>query len=299
MFTEVSDFHICQQGNLKGMVRGSKLYRLVLGPDDPGAGAGNTGDPNTLTVVATVDPKTKRTTYKMSDGTPLFTQDHMNFEIGQVRVKEGEKNKSLVAQLQELADKSTTSEAVRAELENRIEDIKKAQLTEKQQADLEIKRLTRELEKTSKGLTSERDSWQQRYTQSHITNEIHAAVQTQGGLPAFMEQFEAWLSPKTSLKPVLDANGKPTDKLEAVVDFNDMDKDGNPVTLALSVPKAVERMKQLPQRFGNLFAADQKSGVGGTNAANTGQTGAPPDFSKMSLEQYNKWRVDNKHLFQP
>jgi len=276
----------------------NKVYERIL-DDDPGAGDGggeNKDDANKMTVTVTVDPRTKRQTFKTLDGKALFTQEHMSHEIGEARKKEGEKNKTLVTQLEELRDNSTTSESVRNELQAQIEDLNAASMTQQQQAELEMKRIKRKHETDLKTATESATSWQTRYSKSFISQEIRRAAAESKALPLAVEQLDVMLGSQATLRNLKDDKGADIpDQYEAVVNFRDVDENKNEVITVLSIPKAIARMRELPERFGNLFESDQKGGVGSGNSmlGKNALSGTQPDFANMTVPEYAKWRAAN------
>jgi hypothetical protein len=273
-----------------------KGYVRIL--DDPPAGsppAGGSGGEEQVTIIKVIDSRTGKPTFKAPDGSLLFTQDHMNHEIGEARKKANEKNSEMVKQLEELRDRTTTSESLRTELQNQIDDLKKVNMTAQQQAELEIKRMQRQLEAQTKSLSDEANLWRTQYATARISQEIHDAAATNKVLPLAMEQLDMLLGSQAQLRSIKDAEGKDIPgQYEAVVNFRDSDENGNLVPTILPITKAVARMRELPQRFGNLFEADQKGGVGGgTMMGKSPLAGAAPNFKGMTMDQYLKWREAN------
>lgn len=281
---------------MKNWKQVSKWYVRIL--DDPPAGdppVGGSEGAEKVTVLLVTDPRTGKKIFKTSDGNPLFTQDHMNFEIGEARKKANEKNTEMVKQLEELRDRTSTSETLRNELQSQIDDLKKASMTVQQQAEMEMKRLQRTLDSKTKELADEATLWRTQYSQSRISQEIRDAAAKHKALPLAIEQLDMLLGNNASLRPIKDSEGKEiTGQFETVVNFRDSDDQGNLVPTILPIEKAVARMRELPQRFGNLFESDQKGGVGGgTLMGKSPLAGAAPNFKQMNIEDYKKWRAAN------
>lgn len=283
-----------------------KSYKRILddsGTGDPGtgdsSGDGNKnkpGDDNRLTVVATKDPRTGRVTYKATDGTALFSQEHMNYEIGEARKKESEKNKTLVTQLEEMRDHANTSESLRQELQMQIEELQKAGLTEKQQMDLELKQWKTRHENDTNTLKQEVESWRKQFSDSFVRQEIRKAANTNKVLPLAVDQLDDIIGTQAEVKLMRDQEGKEVPGMfEAVVSIRDEDAEGKSIITTMPIDKAVARMRELPHRYGNLFESDQKGGVGGGTMMNSGSSlaGTVPDFSKMTVVEYQKWRAAN------
>lgn len=274
----------------------SKWYVRIL--DDPPAGdppiGGNDGAEKVAVLLVT-DPRTGKKSFKTPDGNLLFTQEHMNHEIGEARKKANEKNTEMVKQLEELRDRTSTSETLRNELQSQIDDLKTASMTVQQQADMEMKRLQRTLEVKTKELGDEASLWKNQYSQSRISQEIRDAAAKHKALPLAIEQLDMLLGNNASLRPIKDTEGKEIPgQFETVVNFRDSDDQGNLIQTVLPIEKAIARMRELPQRFGNLFESDQRGGVGGgTLLGKSPLAGAAPNFKNMDMESYKRWRAAN------
>jgi len=147
----------------------------------------------------------------------------------------------------------------RKELEQRLGQLQDEMLTKEELAKKQAERTRQTFEEQIKGLSTERDSWQHRFTESTIQRSItDAAASNNAFSPG---QIVAILGTQTRLVEVLDQQGKPTGKLEPKVKFSDMDKDGAPVVLELSPKEAVKRMKEM-EEYLNLFKGEGTGGAG-------------------------------------
>jgi len=74
------------------------------------------------------------------------------------------------------------------------------------------------------------------------------------------------LARSAKVKPVLDETGKETGSKEVVVKIRDIDATTKEeVQITLPVAKAIKRMKELPEYYGNLFRGEEKGGTGHMN----------------------------------
>jgi len=268
---------------------GIKSYRKYFDDNEEGNESKSETPENSETIYAVKDSKTGRLQYLTADGKPLFTQDHMNVEIGKARQKAAEQNKTLISQLENLKSQSGNSEELQAELQAKIDQLQSIHLTEQQQYELEVKKLKDSLQKTTESLAGERDSWRDRYEFERIASEIAESASKHKAVSA--EQMAALLSGKTKLAPIKGEDGKPTGSYETQVALKDTDKEGKQVTLILTVDKAIERMRQQPERYGNLFQHDQKSGLeGGNLLSRSAYSGSEPP---KTIEEYEAFRKVN------
>lgn len=227
--------------------------------------------------------------YKI-DGVRVYTQEHMNFEIGEARKKASEANKTLIAQLEELQQRTTTSEAMKAELEEQIKGLKSASMTKEEQMIEQIKTLEANLNKVQSTLGQERDLAMARWQEERIKNEMQIAAAEQGVYS--FEQVYGLLRSKSELKPVLDGDGKPTDRHEVVVTLDVADDKGKLTQRQLPPMKALEAMKGMKDRYGNLFKNQDASGLGGGNSPNNQVVSdTPPPEALRSQEAFLAWKA--------
>jgi len=104
------------------------------------------------------------------------------------------------------------------------------------------------------------------------------------------------LRPRASLEEIMDEKGKGTGKFRTVVQYATTDSEtGEPLTLSLTARAAVERMQAEPARYGNLFKAGLRSGIGSSAGPAIG-SGGKIDIKNMSQEAYMKIRAENPAL---
>jgi len=274
---------------MKEVIMGKQTFwKAYMRLHDEGDGVeGNSDASGQLTVTVQKDER-GRDMFVADDGRRLFSQDHLNFEIGQVRMKEGQKNKELITQLEEVRDRKTTSESLKAELESQIEQLQQAQMTEKQQAEAQIKKLKKDYEKTQQRLTDEANQWKRQYTDSRIANEIAGAAEVNGAFSS--EQILGLLRQRASLRNPIGEDGKPIEgRFEVIVEFDDHNDDGQAITLSLTPDEAIKKMKETPERFGNLFKSSQKGGLGESTLFRS--SSGKVDFKEIkNMKQYEEAR---------
>ena len=270
----------------------TKFYRPAFDGEggDPPAGegdpaGGDTGDKIEVKVVT--DPKTGIKQFILPDGTKAITQEHMNVEVGKAR--SGKEN--LVKELQTLRDRTSTSEAVKTELEAQIQAIKESTMTEAEKLKASAKNWEAKYNADTKKLAEERDHAFKLFSEKVISTEILAASSEHKAVsPEVMLQL---VGTRAQVRDVIDPDtGKATGMKEVVVPFEDKDEEGKTIQKNASVTDYFKWMKAQPaNRFGNLFLSDQAGGTGKNTRMDDVQTGANglPDFDKMSMSEYVKW----------
>jgi len=215
-----------------------------------------------------------------------FTQADVDRFLAEDRRKHQAKQQALAQQLEQFQSTARLTEEEKQGLAAQIEELRNQSLTKEQQLTRDLEKHKETLKTTSETLAKERDTWQGRYGELLVSNQINAAATVN---EAFRnDQVLDLLKPRAKVVQKKDEDGKPTDEFQVVIKFDDVDaKSGAPVVLELSPADTVKRMKELPDRFGNLFKSGVTPGVGKTKGS--GPTGEP-DISKMTAEQYREYR---------
>lgn len=223
-----------------------------------------------------------------------FTQDDVN------RILADDKRKHQAALLKTeqtykdlLANNKALTEKDRATLEDNLATVQGQLRTKEEQAKMEKRQLEEQLNGKIKEHETRAVEWENRYKTETVARSIQdAAVTADAFQPS---QIVALLKPMTRLVEVIDEKtGKSTGQFKTVVDFPDVDAEGNPTVTVRTPTEAVKRMKDLPETYGNLFKSNIVSGIGSNST-----TGITPgangkiDLSKLSPEQYRELRKTN------
>ena len=200
-------------------------------------------------------------------GKTSFTQDEVNAIIAKERAADKKRNEQLVQQLESLKSTSKMTSDEKAALESRIEELKTQHMTKEELAARDRKKLEEELSGARDSAINEAKSWKSRYESSTIQRAlVDEAVKGDAFSP---HQIMELLSPRSKVVEALDDKGKPVGNFIVQIAFDDVDKDKKPVTMQLTPAEAVKRMKELPERFGNLFKSGVRGGLGSGNASGT------------------------------
>jgi hypothetical protein len=214
-----------------------------------------------------------------------FTQDEVNKLLADDRRKHKAQVDKSVAELEQLKKSKSLSDQERHNLAQKIEDLQNSVLTKEQVAAKEQEKLKKTLEHTTKELTEDRDSWKNRFHTTQIQQAITSEAVTHQAFDP--DALIALLETKTRLVEVIDDDGKATGQFVPKTKLQDKDKDGRVVTIEMTVPEAVAKMKEQP-KYGYLFKSTAAAGLGaGTQG---GGRGGEVDPSSMGTEQYRAWR---------
>jgi len=223
-----------------------------------------------------------------------FSQEDVNTYLADDRRKHQEKYKKLEGAYQEmLADKNLASEQ-RSKFEAELQDLQKTFRTKEQQAEYERKQERDRYENELKTFRDSAVKWETMYKGSVIHRSLQdAAVGAEAFNPV---QIIGLLTPMTQMRDKTDDAGAEIGEMAPMVDFQDIDEKTGERIITLRTPQeAVQRMKELPEYWGNLFRANVVSGIG-SGAATGGVTsgdGGRIDPTKLTSEQYRKLRREN------
>ena len=193
-----------------------------------------------------------------------------------------------------LADKTLASEQ-RGKLESELQDLQKSFRTKEQQAEYERKQEQQRFKTEVTGYKDSATKWERMYKDSVIDRSLQdAAIAAESFNPS---QIVGLLRPMTQMRPATDEDGGEIEnQMNPMIDFPDIDeKTGDRIVTLRTPEQAVQRMKELPEHYGNLFRANVVSGIG-SGAATGGVTsgeGGRIDVTKLTSEQYRKLREDN------
>jgi len=140
-------------------------------------------------------------------------------------------------------------------------------------------------------LTSDRDGWKGKFTESQI---IRAITDASSSNKAFdSDTIVAILRPNTDLIESLNDSGEGTGKFVEKVRFMDPEgKDGKPAELLLTASEAVKRMTELP-KYQYLFEGRGTGGLGAANKAD-GKGTSMEKLAKSDPAAYREWRKNNR-----
>lgn len=223
-----------------------------------------------------------------------FSQEDLNRALAEDRRKHQEKFKTLEDSYETLLADKTLAVDQRAKLEADLADLQKAHRTEKEQKEYELRQLQAKAEQDLTQVRTQATQWENMFKSSVIARSLQdAAISADAFNP---HQIVDLLKPITRMAEQLDDTGKSTGQLIPVVDFTDIDEATGERKAALFSPEqAVQRMKQLPEMYGNLFKANVVSGIGTGSATGgvTPGTNGQVDVRKLSAEQFRKIYKEN------
>jgi len=200
-----------------------------------------------------------------------------------------------MSEIEALQTKSKLTSEEKSQLENKVDELRKANMTAEQLKQEDEQKLRKTFESRIEELTADSEKWKTNFTTSTIQRSIvDAAAKHEAFVPT---QIVAILKDKTRLVETVDDDGKPLGAYTPKVTFEDT-KDGKPVTLELTVEDAVKRMSEMDDYL-NLFRNKGSGGIGGSNKGGAGGKGAKMTHAEAAVHfkddpaGYQKWRKDN------
>lgn len=219
--------------------------------------------------------------------TKTFNQEEVNRFLSEDRRKYQKGRDELIKQLQGLRENAQLTQSEKDSLEARIEQLQNESLTNQELAKKDKEKILKENEKREKALTTERDSWRDRYAREKIQRDLTDAAITYKAMNPI--QIVNQLRPNTKLVEEL-KDGRPTGEWVAKVTFQDKDEKGEPLTLELTVTEAVKRMSEMSEHW-NLFDSGARSGLGSFNQANGSSLGDKPPTDPAKFREWRKQKL--------
>ena len=193
--------------------------------------------------------------------------------------------------LDELKASLNMTEEQKKSFEQKTRELENSKLTTEQKYERQLQELQDQLKTTKSSLEEREKAWQKRFEEEKIRTEILSAATSKETEAYNPSQILSLLRPNTHVIEELDSDGNPTGNFRTLVNFQDEDKEGNPIVLDLSPKEALKRMNDKPDQYGNLFKQNVTSGMNlNRNAPGSKDTGPPLDDPKA----YREWREHNK-----
>jgi hypothetical protein len=260
----------------------SFIPKMLFMDDDDGSGGGGAG-----TETSPVKPK-------LSDLIAEHElQDELNTMMAANRKKLTQQNQELVKQLEQIKQNSQLTQEERDGLQVRITQLEEQYMSKEELSKRESQKQQKEFEGKLNNTQQELEQWRNMYSSSTIERALQdAAIEGKALHPS---QIVDLLRGRTQLVEVLE-NGQPTGKYQTLIKFNDVNEDGENVTLDLSPTDTIKRMKELTDKYGNLFEGTATGGVGGSRGADG--SGPSPKLDDLVSDpvKYAEWRKNNPDL---
>ena len=214
----------------------------------------------------------------------VFSKEDVD-KLVQVEQSKFQTERSKMAlQLEEIQKTSTLNEQQKGELEEQVRALREASMTSEERAKAALGRKEQDFDEKLKGLESDRNTWQDRYTKTMIKNSLLSAANGNESKPFHSDDIFNALGSDTYLKELTDDVGKKTGEYDVRVKFRDVDSEGKSAVVDIEPSQAVAKMSKMP-RWGHLFQSNKNSGSGGSASA----TGTEIDLAKLAETDTKKF----------
>lgn len=285
-------------GNLR------KAFGLVYEDDPPagdtggGAGGGTPADnpPPTGTGDNSGGGNSNNNTDVDDEGKKLkFTpeqQQFINRQIAAEKRKLQQQNEKTINDLRKLQNDKNTTDKQRQDLQKRIEELQQQFLSKEELAKSDFEKKQKEFQQQIAQERTEKEHWKQLFHTSQIDRAIQdEAMAADAFNPA---QIRDILLQKARLDEDKDGESKPTGTFTPRVKLEAEGDDGKVITLDLTVREAIKKMKDTPEKYGNLFKSGVAGGIGGNGSQGGGRKQKPA--AKMSTAEYIEARKKDPNL---
>lgn len=198
-----------------------------------------------------------------------FTQDQVNSILKKEKESWRKSTEKQLDELKTLRETLNLTQQQKEQMDTQIKEYESQLLSKEELAKREQTRLQEAAKKQLDGVATERDQWKKLYSDSFIDGGLSKAAKDAKAFNP--EQIVMILQGRTRLAAATDESGKATGQYKLEVAWNE-----NGTDIFVPPAEAVKRMKEAPERFGNLFESDAKGGVGGVNNAGSGSKGVTP-----------------------
>lgn len=216
-----------------------------------------------------------------------LTQKQLNDLIAAERRKEADRNKATVAELEKLKQTNGLSQQQVEDLQKQIGELEKTYMSQAELAKRDAEKQQKEYSSKLEAETKRATENESRFKNLLIKNAITSASATNDAYNP--EQMLTQLSGLAKVVPVI-MDGKETGDFEVKIAFPDKTKEGQPVVLELTADETLKRMKEIPEKYGNLFKSGVSGGVGGNNNGPSGNNGTDLNSITADPDTYRKNR---------
>lgn len=213
-----------------------------------------------------------------------FSQEDVTKLVEVEKAKFQEERTKMVKQLEEIQKTATLNGEQKAELEEQVTALREASMTVEERSKAALERKEQDYANKVQSLESERNSWEQKYTQTRIRNAIVSAAGSNEMQPFHSDDIFNALGPDTYLKERVDELGKKTGDFDVRVKFTSIDDDGKSEVIDMEPRQAVGQMCKM-NRWKHLFQNKKKAGTGGYASANKGEV----DLAKLAATDTKKF----------
>lgn len=227
-----------------------------------------------------------------------FSQEEVDKIVNKRFAKEKEEKEKLIGQLKSIQDSASLTAAEKESLAHQIDELQASIRTKEETAAVQLKTVEQKYQNEVKNLSTERDTWKNRFSVSTIRRSLtDAAVSADAEETS---QIVMMFESQTRLEEVKGSDGKPTGEYITMMRFQGIDPETKkPAMLDMPPTEALQHMRENGLHK-NLFRHGAKPGTG-TNPGGGGKPGKDPskepvleDYASREefAKAYQRWRDD-------
>lgn len=213
------------------------------------------------------------------DGDKTFTQADLDRILKARLAKVNEREREMVAKLEQLQKEVGESEALRSE----IESLKKRTFTQEELEREAREKVQKELEGRLNEANEASTRWEGQFKSMLTKTQLQAAMIKHDVEPGMFDIAETFLSNLAKVESKDNVNS-------VVLTIQSTDKDGKPTELVLSPDEAVKHLKD-SGKYRNLFKGGNNGGVG--ESGDRGSGGVDP--LSLSMDAYAKLPPEQRY----
>ncbi len=217
-------------------------------------------------------------------------QEFMNKKIQEEKKAAQEHSRQTINELKKIQQAASTSEQQKKELQDRINQLQQQFLSKEELAKQEQEKQQREFQEQLRSAKNDAERWQKMYHDSTVARALQdGAIKFEAYNPG---QIQDLLFHKTKLIEEMDEDNKPTGRFIPRVQIEE--QEGDRITrLDLSVEDTLQKMKNTPDRYGNLFKSTLAGGLGQNGSSNgtgggRGRGKSPKDMTAAEWAEARK-----------
>ena len=219
-------------------------------------------------------------------------QEFFNRKLAEEKRATQAAQQKTIDQLKTLQNQATTTEQQRKDLEAQIKALQQQHMSKEELAKQEQQQKEQEWQRNVAQEKANGKKWETMYHESTINRALQdAAIEAEAFSPS---QIIDMLYQKTKLVEEMDSQNQPTGNLIPRVKLNEYDKDGKLIVLDLTVKEALQKMKNTPEKYGNLFKSTLAGGLGQNGSVPGGR--GKKSTTDMSQAEYMEARKRDPSL---
>lgn len=222
-------------------------------------------------------------------------QDFFSRTIAEERRRWQAQNQKTIDELKKLQAVAGTTQQQKDDLQKRIDDLQRQHMSKEELARQEQSQKEKEFQQQIQQQRTEAEAWRKKYNESTIIRALQDGARE---FDAYNDaQIIDLLAPKTKLVEEVDATNSHTGNYVPRVQLAEYDSEGKLVVHDFTVKEALQKMRGMPERYGNLFKSTLAGGLGQSGSSNGGPK-KKIDLKNMTPAEWQEYRKKDPNFTQ-